>query len=109
MCIQPGTPLAAGFTQYPATDGYDISALFRNGYEILGEHNSALRLAPSNEGLGPGEGLRFEIHLRLVVQHEFAAVQSVAQIALDGLPLQRMLVHRRLEKLIIIPTIVLGA
>jgi hypothetical protein len=77
-------PLSTRFAQYPPTDGHDITALFRNRYEILGKHDSALRLTPSNECLGAGERLRREIHLRLVVQNEFAAVQSMAQAALYG-------------------------
>src|ERR1700679_885993 len=108
MYIQPASPLAAGFAQYPSTDGHDITALFRNGYEILGIYDSSLRLAPSNECFGAGESLRREIHLRLVVQGEFAAVQGMTQATFDGLPLQGMLIHAGLEKLVIIPPIALG-
>src|SRR6202789_4022378 len=102
MYVQPASPLAAGFPQYPSTDGHDITALFRNGYEILGIYDSPLRVAPSNECFGAGESLRREIHLRLVVQGEFAALQGMTQATFDGLPLQGMLIHAGLEKLVII-------
>src|ERR1700730_10703736 len=108
MRVQPTSPLATRLAQYPPTDGHEITALFRNGYEIIRKHDSSFRLAPSNECLSAGESLRHEIHLRLVVQHEFATVQSMAQAALNGLPFQGMLVHRGLKKLVVIPPIVLG-
>src|ERR1700733_5338005 len=108
MYVQPAPPLAVGFAQDPSTDGHDITALFRNGYEILGIYDSSLRLAPSNECFGAGEGSRREIHLRLVVEGEFAAVQGMTQTTFDGLPLQGMFIHAGLEKLVIIPPIALG-
>src|SRR5665213_1544980 len=108
MCLQPASSLAARFAQYPPTDGHDIAALFRNGYEILRKHHAPFRLVPSNECFGAGESLRREIYLRLVVQLKFAPVQSMAQTAFYGLTLQCMLIHGGLEKLVIIATAVFG-
>jgi hypothetical protein len=57
----------------------------------------------------PTTAAALQVQLRLVVQHEFVALQRVAQRALDAHPLQRFFVHGRLVELGVVAAHFLGA
>ena len=65
-------------------------------------------MGPTQQCLRASDFSSPQIDLRLVVQREFLPFQCAAKVLLDGLPLDGANVHRWLEKLIALPSILLG-
>ena len=77
----PGLRLAAGLAQDPGTQRMDEAARLRHRHELAGQHQAALRVVPAHQRLDRGEAAALEVELRLVVQHELAALERPAQLA----------------------------
>ena len=66
-------------------------------------------MVPADQGLDTGEAPGRELELRLVVQHELAPLQRLAQLALEPPARLRLLVHGRLEEAGLVTALGLGA
>ena len=104
--IEPGPPLQACLAQHPPANWDYVAGLFRNRNEVFGEGDFPPRRVPANEGFGAGQCLGHQIDFALVMQFELALLQGVTQTAFKGLPLLSVLIHARLEELVVVaPTI----
>ena len=71
MCVGPGRGVATGLLDDPGAERDDDADLFGDGDEIVGRHQAARRVAPSQQRLAAGDGLGPGVDLRLVVEFEF--------------------------------------
>ena len=105
----PGIGLPAGLAQHPRTQRTDQPAGLGGRDEGTGRDQPALGMVPADQGLDTGEAPGRELELRLVVQHELAPLQSLAQLALEPAARLRLLVHGRLEQAKAVAALRLGA
>ena len=82
---------------------------------LLGERDELQRwdqptrgMLPAHERLDAGDGARLQLDHRLVVQDELVVLQCSLQVRLQLEPLERRVVHRRLEHLIAALAALLG-
>src|SRR5579863_311190 len=81
----PSLGLAACFAQRPIADGHNQAGLLRNGDEPRRLDQAALWMTPADERLDPGNRMRPQIYLWLIMQHEFALLERVPQITFETL------------------------
>ena len=67
-----------------------------------GQHHAVARAMPADERLDPDDGAGLEVDLGLIVEHELAAGDGLAQVGLDGLALDRVGVHLGPEELVVV-------
>ncbi len=80
----PGCVLAQRCTQHPATQRPNKPGLLGNRDEHIWRNQPALRVTPADQRFDGGQRARPDVHLRLVVQDELAAVDRVAQVSLQA-------------------------
>ena len=68
------------------------------GHELARRHQPALGMEPPQQRLGTGDRTPCKVELRLVVQHELAPLQCLAQLASGSLAGADLGIHRRLEE-----------
>ena len=107
--LLPGAILHTGRLRDPAAHWHDQAGFLRDGDEISGRHESELRAYPAYQSLQTGDPTGRDIDLRLIVQHEFAIVQRIAQVRFEFQPLHRMRVQLLGIELKRAPAFFLGA
>ena len=107
--LPPDSGLPAGLAQHPLAERPDQAVGLGGRDELTGQHQPALGMVPADQRLDTGEAPGRELELRLVVQHELAPLQRLAQLALEPPARLRLLVHRRLEQAKAVAALRLGA
>ena len=95
--LRPGGGLAAGLAQHPFADRHDEPAFLGERDEGAGRDQATLRMLPARQRLEAGD-LAVDARLRLVVQHQLAALDRRSQVVLERAPLAQPLVHVGLEE-----------
>src|SRR6188472_906445 len=73
--------------EHPSADRDDETHLLGEGNEVERRDQSAIRMLPAQERLGARDRLVRELHVRLVVDVELAALERVAEVRLELHPL----------------------
>src|SRR5207237_7284767 len=89
----PRLRLAAGFKQHPFADVIEQAAFIGDRDEIVGRHETALRMPPADQGFRTVDPTARGVDLRRVVQFELPAAQRLMQVALEFDALLRHRAH----------------
>jgi hypothetical protein len=81
----PRCRVVAGLLQDPVAERHDQAGVFRDRNELVGADQSALRMTPAYQRLGPADALSPHVNDRLIVQLELAVRNRLAQIIFEGL------------------------
>lgn len=83
MPLLPGLKLAARLFEHPCADGDDQTGLFRDGDELQRHHQTANRVAPTDQSFKSSDERRLQIHDRLIEHLQLSAVQGMREIKLQ--------------------------
>ena len=89
----PDRRLRAGFFQHPFADLHDQTRGFGQRDEFAGRHNAALGMHPAYQRFRADQAAARDFELRLVIQHQLAVAQRVAQAGFNAHALLHALVH----------------
>ena len=106
--LPPGRGLTTGLAQHPGAERPDQAVGLGRRDELARRHQPAFGMVPAHQGLDADQAPARELQLRLVVQHELAPLQRLAQLALEPAACLRFLVHRRLEEAELVAAVRLG-
>ena len=97
--VLPVAQLVACLLQHPGPDGDDQPALLGHRDETTGGDQALGRMLPSDERLHSHRGELPELHHRLVVEHQLAALEGPVQRVLGGHPIDDLDPHGLAEGL----------
>ena len=91
--LAPGHQLLAGGAQHPGADLDDEPGLLGNRNELGGRHRLAARRTPAQQRFDADLHAAGEVDLRLVIQHEFVALDRTTQAAFHAQAVQGARIH----------------
>src|ERR1035441_9355815 len=106
--VLPFSRLGGGGPEHPFTDGHDQPAVLRNPYELIGWHETQLRVLPAEERFQPSDPSSPNIHLRLVHEREFFVVERQSQAISQGQPFPNLSVHILREEAEVVASALFG-
>ena len=85
--------VAAGGAQRPFAHFDDRFGFFGERNEFRRRNHAELGMPPAHQGFGAADPAVVERHLQLIVQHQFAALRRMLQVARERAALARAVVH----------------
>ena len=107
--ICPAAGFRACLSQHPLADLLDRPAFLRDGNEQGRRNLTALRVAPSQQGLEAGDLARIKPGLRLIGQFEFMPRDRAAKIVLQHAAIAHLDAHRGFKEAIDTAAVGFGA